>query len=114
MFVLLCLPVVTLLYALPLIFGWVAPNRFYGFRNPKTQASSQLWYRANRIAGLYLVAAMLVCVALEFTVPLLHRGAASHIAALLVQISGLIIANALTTFRVLRIGMTRTPSRYNV
>ncbi len=111
MFVLLFLPIAAVLYALPLLFGWVSPNRFFGFRNAKTQANPQLWYRANRIAGVYLGVAMLVCVALEFAVPGLHRGAASHIAALIVQISGLIIANALITFRVLQIGGMRGVSR---
>jgi uncharacterized membrane protein len=102
MFVLLCLPVLVVLYALPLVFGWVAPNAFYGFRNPKTRADAKLWYPANRIAGLSLIVAMVICVAIEFAVPGLHRGPAAHIATPLVQISGLIIANALTTFRVLR------------
>ena len=110
MFILLCIPVAAALYALPLIFGWIAPNSMYGFRNQRTRTNSQLWYQANRIAGVYLIVAMAICVGLEFAIPALHRGAASHIAAPLVQISGLIIANALTTFRVLRLIATQKKS----
>lgn len=106
MFVFFCIPVVAVLYALPLVFGWVGPNRFYGFRHPKTRANPKLWYAANRIAGIYLIVAMTICVSIEFAIPSLHRGPASHIAATLVQISGLIVANALTLLRVLRMSQT--------
>jgi uncharacterized membrane protein len=111
MFVLLCIPIIAVLYALPLVFGWVGPNPVYGFRNAKTRANANLWYRANRTAGMYLIVAMAICVALEFAVPGLHRGAAAHVAAPLVQISGLIIANALTTVHVLRMGWRQGETR---
>ena len=104
MFVLLCLPVLAVLYALPLVFGWVRPNPIYGFRSPRTRADAKLWYAANRLAGKYLIGVMAFCVALEFAVPGLHQGTGMHIATPLVQISGLIIANALTTAHVLRLG----------
>ena len=111
MFILLCIPVIATLYALPLLFAWIPPNRFYGFRNQRTRADAKLWYQANRIAGMYLIVAMAICVAIEFAVPNLHRGPAAHVAAPLVQISGLILANALTTFRVLRMQLKRGKSR---
>lgn len=111
MFILLCIPVLASLYAIPLVFGWVGPNPAYGFRNQRTLGNPQLWYQANRIAGMYIMVAMVVCVAVEFAIPALHRGPASHIAAPLVQISGLIIANAITTFRILRIVATKNRVR---
>ncbi|MGC9292941.1 MAG: SdpI family protein [Acidobacteriaceae bacterium] len=111
MFVLLCIPVLAVLYALPLVFGWVGPNPVYGFRNAKTRANAKLWYPANRIAGMYLIVAMAMCVALEFAVPGLHRGAAVQVATPLVQISGLIIANALTTAHVLRMRLRQGKTR---
>ncbi len=111
MFVLLCIPIIATLYALPLVFGWVAPNRFYGFRHPRTRANPGLWRRANRIAGIHLIAAMALCVGIEFAVPSLHRGTGAHVAAPLVQISGLIIANALTLLRVLRMSSMRGQRR---
>jgi len=109
MFVLFCIPVVTTIYALPLVFGWVGPNRFYGFRHTRTRANAKLWYAANRIAGTYLLVAMALSVGIEFAIPSLHRGPAAHIAATLVQISGLIVANALTLLRVLRMSQSRLP-----
>lgn len=101
MFLLLAIPILATLYALPLLFGWVGPNSMYGFRNERTRANKALWYRANRIAGVAILVAMAVCVALEFLIPLLRDTHAGHVTSVLIQISALIIANAWTTFRIL-------------
>lgn len=101
MFLLLAFPILAMLYALPLVFGWVAPNAAYGFRNRRTRSDRVLWYRANRIAGIAIVIAMAFCVALEFSIPALRNTRTGHLTAVLIQISALIIANAFTTFRIL-------------
>lgn len=101
MFLLLAFPILAGLYALPLVLGWVGPNSIYGFRNRRTRFDRALWYRANRIAGLAILIAMVFCVALEFSVPALRNTHAGHLTAVLIQISALIIANAFTTFRIL-------------
>jgi len=101
MFFLLAFPILAALYAVPLMFGWVGPNAWYGFRNQRTRANRSLWYRANRIAGVSILIAMAVCVALEFAIPALRNTQAGHLTSVLIQISGLIIANAWTTFRML-------------
>lgn len=43
----------TLIFALsvPLAAGRVAPNRWYGFRTPRTVADERVWYPVNRMAG---------------------------------------------------------------
>jgi uncharacterized membrane protein len=46
--------------ALPLAFGWVGPNRLYGFRTRATLSDRALWYSANTFAGWALFAAALV------------------------------------------------------
>jgi uncharacterized membrane protein len=107
MFLLLAVPTLATLYALPLIFGWVGPNAIYGFRNERTRANRTIWYRANRIAGFSIMIAMAICVALEFLVPLLRNSPAGHITAVVIQISALVIANAYTTFRILMASRTR-------
>jgi len=107
MFILLAFPVVATLYALPLLFGWVGPNPIYGFRNARTRANRQVWYRANRIAGLAILVAMACCVALEFSIPALRNSKAGHMSSILIQISAIIIANAWTTFRILMKRRTR-------
>src|SRR5215510_9822134 len=53
--------VTTLLFALvgllfvglsvPLIQNRVPPNRFYGFRTPKTLSDPKIWYEVNHISG---------------------------------------------------------------
>ena len=32
-------------------------NEWYGFRTPRTMASDEVWYRANRLGGQYYFAA---------------------------------------------------------
>jgi uncharacterized membrane protein len=101
MFLLLTFPILATLYSLPLIFGWVGPNAFYGFRNERSRRDRATWYRANRIAGISILIAMIFCVAIEFAIPALHNTRAGHLTSVLIQISMLIIANAWTTFRIL-------------
>lgn len=43
------------LIGLPLYFGKVPPNRFYGFRTQRTLRDPEAWYPVNRIAGGWLV-----------------------------------------------------------
>lgn len=40
---------------IPLILRRVPPNRFYGFRTPKTMGDSEIWYPVNRLTGIWLV-----------------------------------------------------------
>jgi uncharacterized membrane protein len=57
------LPPMTVLIALPMVFGWVRPNHWYGVRTRKTRSSRHLWYRANRLGGIYMIVATLVAFA---------------------------------------------------
>jgi uncharacterized membrane protein len=107
MFLLLTFPILATLYSLPLIFGWVGPNAIYGFRNDRSRRDRATWYRANRIAGISIVIAMVVCVAMEFGIPALRNSRTGHLTSVLIQISALIIANAWTTFRILTKRMPR-------
>ncbi len=45
--------------ALPLVLGWVPPNRLYGFRTPETLASEEAWYRGNQLMGCYMLVGQL-------------------------------------------------------
>lgn len=101
MFLLLAVPILAALYSLPLVFCWVPPNSFYGFRNRHIRRNSKIWYRANRTAGISILIAMAICVAIEFSVLNLRNTSAGQITSVIIQISGLIIANAWTTFRIL-------------
>lgn len=101
------IPVAATLYALPLLFGWVGPNRWYGFRHQRARSSREIWYAANRIAAVHLLAAMALCLLLEFTVPTLRGGVTSHVVTPLLQISALVVANALTLLRLLRMRWKR-------
>jgi hypothetical protein len=43
--------------SLPLMLGWIAPNRWYGFRTRRTLADPKTWYAANADSGQRLAAA---------------------------------------------------------
>jgi hypothetical protein len=109
MLALYAIPVVAVLYALPMLFGWAGPNRWYGFRHRRALANREIWYAANRIAAMHILVAMAVCLMLEFAVPALHGGVTSHVVTPLLQISALVIANALTLVRLLRKSQSRLP-----
>ena len=55
-------------FSVPLIFGIIPRNRFYGVRTLKTLSDDGVWYRVNRLSaaaimtasGVYGVVAMLV------------------------------------------------------
>ena len=53
-------PLGIVVVSIPLIFGMVPRNHWYGFRTPKTLSSDTVWYQANRIGGKYFVAASLI------------------------------------------------------
>ena len=48
---------ITSLLSLPLIYRKIPPNRWYGFRVPKTLSNTHIWYEANAEAGKRLAAA---------------------------------------------------------
>jgi uncharacterized membrane protein len=39
----------------PLFYGWVRPNKMYGFRTPQTLKDPEAWYPANRTCGFWLI-----------------------------------------------------------
>ena len=55
-------PLLVLLLSVPMILGQVPPNGAYGFRTPKTLSSPDIWYPANRAAGWFMLAAMVVAI----------------------------------------------------
>jgi uncharacterized membrane protein len=48
---------------IPLALGRVGPNRWYGFRVARTFEDPQIWFAANRVAGIDLCIAGVVVVA---------------------------------------------------
>ncbi|PIQ29278.1 hypothetical protein COW36_17155 [bacterium (Candidatus Blackallbacteria) CG17_big_fil_post_rev_8_21_14_2_50_48_46] len=40
--------------SLPLIFGLVQPNRYFGFRNANTLSNPEIWFKVNRMTGFGL------------------------------------------------------------
>jgi uncharacterized membrane protein len=61
------------LASLPMVMQRVPPNRWYGFRTPRTHADPKVWYPANRIAGQYFAFAGLLIALAALGVALLHK-----------------------------------------
>ena len=53
-------PIVLISVSIPLILKMIPRNRMYGFRVPKTLASDAVWYPANQVSGVALLAAGIV------------------------------------------------------
>jgi uncharacterized membrane protein len=59
----LYLPLLMILVSVPMVMRRVPPNAFYGFRTPKTLSNPQIWYEANRRAGVNLIVAAILTMA---------------------------------------------------
>jgi uncharacterized membrane protein len=64
---------VLIVFAIPLIFRWIPPNRFFGLRIPATHSDVSVWYDANALVGRHMFALGLVMVLLEFVLPASSR-----------------------------------------
>jgi uncharacterized membrane protein len=53
-------PVVIIAVSLPLVFNLIPPNWLYGFRTARTMSSEEVWYPANRVAGMAMAFAGVV------------------------------------------------------
>lgn len=53
---------VLILASLPLIFRWIPPNRWYGFRLPGARLNPVVWYHINEMGGKFFAVAMGVCI----------------------------------------------------
>ena len=62
-------PILIIVVSVPLIFGMIPPNGWYGFRTPRTISSDDVWYPANRVAGIALSLAGFVWLAAVFVLP---------------------------------------------
>jgi hypothetical protein len=76
--------IIFLLISIPLICGFVPPNRGYGIRTAKTMSEPCIWYRANKFCGLALLVSSVIYLALtvvspsadrDFTIWLIHLAA---------------------------------------
>ncbi len=41
--------------AVPLVFGLIPRNRFYGFRTARTLSDDRIWYAVNRLGGIAIM-----------------------------------------------------------
>ena len=62
-------PILIIAVSVPLVLNMIPRNDFYGFRTPRTRSSDEIWYPANRVAGIALTIAGVIWLALAFIVP---------------------------------------------
>jgi Na+/proline symporter len=88
--------------SVPLMLGVVPPNNFYGFRTRRTLANTELWFRANRFAGVALFIAALTSASVFLAMPEYASG--RSLAGLFILITPLIAAVGLSFAYVQRSG----------
>jgi hypothetical protein len=57
---------VLIVVSIPLIFRWIPPNYFYGFRVPATLGYKSVWYDANALTGRHFFIVGVLMVAIDF------------------------------------------------
>jgi uncharacterized membrane protein len=62
-------PILLIVLAIPLILQRIPRNGFYGFRTPYTLSSDDVWFRANKIAGITLLVAGIFWLGLSIWLP---------------------------------------------
>jgi hypothetical protein len=87
-----------ILVSVPLMFGWIPPNRFFGLRIPSTLRNRSLWYDANALNARHLFVLGLFHVFLEFVLPLSIRNESLRLIAT-VGFVGIIFADWRTANR---------------
>lgn len=50
-----CASIVIIVISIPLILDKIKPNNLYGFRTQKTLSNEEIWYKANKFAGIALL-----------------------------------------------------------
>jgi uncharacterized membrane protein len=55
MFLFLVTGLTMIVVSIPMILHYVKPNRWYGFRTPKTLGNEEVWYKANAYCGILLL-----------------------------------------------------------
>jgi uncharacterized membrane protein len=65
----LIVPLILIVLSIPMILQKVPRNRLYGFRTTYTMSSDQVWYRANKISGIALLAAGIFWLGLGIVLP---------------------------------------------
>ena len=96
--------ILLILASVPMITERVPPNRWYGFRTPRTQSDPKVWYPANRIAGQYLAFAGLLIELATLSVGLLRKQMTPAIGATILLVVGIasIAAATVLSFLALR------------
>lgn len=101
--------VIMICMAVPLAMGRVKPNRWYGFRTPKTMENEDIWYRANRYAGRAMILSAVAMILLASFIILLYQ--TTSLLSALPPLAVLALWNAIMLFPIL--GMIAASFHYH-
>jgi uncharacterized membrane protein len=94
----LCIGLLMIALAIPLILGRVPPNTWYGFRIRLTLSDPEIWYPANRHGGWLLLIVGLVTIAAALLLPLVPgmRGEAYGLWVSAIMVAGVLVCLVLS------------------
>ncbi len=84
--------VLFLILSVPIAFGWVPRNRWYGMRTRRTLANDLVWYASNRFCGIALIASSVVYLSVAAIVP--YRSPADDFDIWLIHAATFVLTNA--------------------
>ncbi|MEO7804445.1 MAG: SdpI family protein [Actinomycetota bacterium] len=86
--------------SIPLIFRWIGPNSWYGFRTARTLADRETWFAVNAFCGWALLIASLVsAVVLVFGRRSLVTRGWLALVVFVVPVMGAIVASSIHLWR---------------
>ena len=96
--VILCLGVTVIGFSVPLLFGKIPPNHWYGVRLKKALSNEQIWYKANKYSAkdFFVVGLLQVLVGL---VLLISRASLSEFTAAWLTLTVVVVPVSIATVR---------------
>ncbi len=91
------LPTLMFLVSIPMIFKWISPNSFYGYRTQYTLSSPEIWYAANMKMGIATAIASIIAIVVSHYIvsnssaQIEHRYAYAMISGMLIILLSMVL-----------------------
>ncbi len=86
-----------LIISIPLVFGLIPRNRWYGIRTSRTLSDDDVWFAANRFGGLLFILSSLVYLCTAVFIPYI-KSAPNNFSVWAVHLAAFVLPLALSIF----------------